>query len=166
MKIPKFQAVAECPGHYRATDTLTPDDILEAAKRIAASRFYRGRMIVGSETAASHFQLLHQDLEHEEFHVLFLDNQHRVLSMNKLFTGTIDSANVYPREVVKRALSHNAAAAIFFHNHPSGNPEPSKGDQVITKRLQDALELVGVRVLDHIVVGAEGYVSMTKRGML
>jgi DNA repair protein RadC len=105
-------------------------------------------------------------LEHEVFLCMFLDTQHRLIADEILFTGTIDASSVYPREVVKRALQLNAAAVIFSHNHPSGIPEPSMADERITLRLRDALNLVDIRVLDHIVVGAEKSVSMAERGLL
>jgi len=104
-------------------------------------------------------------LPHEEFHVLWLDNRHRVLERQRLFIGTIDGASVYPREVVRAALEVNASAAILAHNHPSGVAEPSAADRAITRELRDALSLVGVRVLDHLVVGAE-CTSMASRGLL
>ncbi|WP_345544405.1 RadC family protein, partial [Streptomyces chitinivorans] len=91
--------------------------------------------------------------EHEVFAVLFLDSRHGVIAYDEMFTGTIDGAAVYPREVVKAALLHNAAAVIFAHNHPSGVTNPSESDKRLTKRLKDALLLVDVRVLDHLVVG-------------
>ncbi len=97
---------------------------------------------------------------------LFLDAQHRLIAWEKLFFGTIDGASVHPREVVQRALHHNAAALIFAHNHPSGVAEPSEADRQITRRLQDALALIDVRVLDHLVVGAGYSVSLAERGHL
>jgi DNA repair protein RadC len=109
-------------------------------------------------------QLRHQP--HEIFAVLFLDNQHRLIAYDEMFYGTIDGASVYPREVVKKALARNAAAAILAHNHPSGIAEPSQSDQRITKRLQEALNLVGVRVIDHMVVGDKEVISFAERGLL
>ena len=102
----------------------------------------------------------------EVFACLFLDNRHRVIGFEELFGGTIDGASVHPREVVKRALHHNAAALIFAHNHPSGVAEPSHADRAITVRLRDALALVDVRVLDHFVVGDTEVVSFAERGLL
>ena len=105
-------------------------------------------------------------LDHELFCCLFLDNRHRVLRFDELFRGTIDGTSVYPREVVKEALAVNAAAVILAHNHPSGVAEPSQADERITKRLKSALELVDIRLLDHLVIG-DGYAtSMASRGML
>ena len=102
----------------------------------------------------------------EVFLVMFLDTRHRLIASEELFTGTIDSASVYPREVVKQALRHNAAAVILAHNHPSGIAEPSREDRQITTRLRDALQLVDIRLLDHFVVGAGEVVSLAERGMI
>ncbi len=96
----------------------------------------------------------------------WLDNRHHVIAVEKLFNGTIDGASVYPREVVRSALRHNAAAAVAAHNHPSGNLEPSAADRAITTRLREALALIDVRILDHIVVGAQQTTSMAERGLI
>jgi len=106
-----------------------------------------------------------RDNPSEVFAALFLDNRHRVIAFEELFHGTIDGASVHPREVVKRSLYHNAAALILAHNHPSGMAEPSQADQRITQRLKEALALVDVRVLDHIVIG-DKLVSFAERGLL
>ena len=102
----------------------------------------------------------------EVFAAFFLDTRHRVIAFEPLFRGTVDNASVHPREVVRRALVHNAAAVIFAHNHPSGVAEPSRLDRAITDRLADALSTVGVRVLDHLVVGDGETVSFAERGWL
>ena len=104
--------------------------------------------------------------QREVFALLMLDSQHRLIHLEELFQGTIDSASVHPREVVKSALKHNAAAVILSHNHPSGVAEPSHSDRLITDSLVNALDLVGVRVLDHIVVGRKQWVSFADRGWL
>ncbi len=104
--------------------------------------------------------------EREEFTVLFLDNQHRLIAYETLFRGTINSMTVYPREVVKAGLKHNAAAAVLAHNHPSGYAEPSGADRQMTTRLQQALELVDIRLLDHLVVGGMDIISFSERGWL
>lgn len=106
------------------------------------------------------------DFEHEVFAVLFLDTQHRLIEYSELFRGTIDSASVYPRELVKEALRLNAAAVIVSHNHPSGNPEPSGADKVLTQRLREALALVDVRTLDHIIVAGGSTISFAERGLI
>ena len=105
-----------------------------------------------------------RSLEHEVFACLFLDNRHRLICYKQMFNGTIDSASVYPREVVKAALQTNSAAVIFAHNHPSGVAEPSRADIDITQRLTKALALIEVRVLDHIIVGDGYQVSLAERG--
>jgi DNA repair protein RadC len=105
-------------------------------------------------------------LEHEMFCIVFLDTQHRVIAVEELFRGTLSQASVYPREVVKRALAHNAAALILAHNHPSGVPEPSMADQGLTTALKSALALVDVRVLDHFVITVNQVFSFAERGIL
>ena len=104
--------------------------------------------------------------QREVFALLLLDNQHRLLQFLELFQGTIDSASVHPREVVKVALQYNAAAVILAHNHPSGVAEPSRSDRLLTNTLSSALDLVGVRVVDHLVVGRKQWVSFADRGWL
>lgn len=106
-----------------------------------------------------------RDKEHEIFAALFLDNQHRVIALEELAQGTVDGCSVYPREVIKAALKHNAAALIFAHNHPSGVAEPSAADRTLTERLKAALAQVDIRVLDHFVVG-EQVVSFAERGWI
>ena len=103
---------------------------------------------------------------HEVFACLFLDNRHQIISFDEMFSGTIDGASVYPREVVKQALARNAAAVIFAHNHPSGVAEPSLADKNITQRLQEALKLVDVRVLDHFIIGDNTVVSFAEQGLI
>lgn len=103
---------------------------------------------------------------HEVFACLYLDNQHRPIHFEKLFRGTIDSASVYPREVVRRALEHNAAAVILAHNHPSGNTSPSRADAQITQRIKSALALVDIRVLDHLIIGDGPALSLAEHGLV
>jgi DNA repair protein RadC len=107
-----------------------------------------------------------RDLPHELFCCIYLDNRHRIIAFEELFRGTIDGTSVYPREVVKQALSVNAAAVILAHNHPSGVAEPSQADERITRRLKAALELVDIRLLDHLVIGDGASTSLASRGML
>jgi DNA repair protein RadC len=149
-------------GQYRPA---TGEEIIEAAMEEMRRRFARGMTISSPEATKDFLQLKLAHLEHEVFAVLWLDNRHRVLGFEELFRGTIDGASVHPREVVKSAMRHNAAAAIFAHNHPSGITEPSQADQRITQRLKDALALVEVRVLDHVIV-AENTCSFAERGLL
>lgn len=105
-------------------------------------------------------------LEHEVFVMLVLDNRHRLIEYVELFRGTVDGASVHPREVVKETLKRNGAAVIFAHNHPSGVAEPSQADELITRRLRDALALIDVRVLDHLIIGDEKTLSFAERGLL
>lgn len=156
----------ELAGTYHVTEAVTESDLLQIAKALARRRLAKGRKITQPRLAFEYLQVLLQDYEYEVFSAVFLDTQHRVIRFEELFRGTIDSASVYPREVVKKALAYNAAAVILVHNHPSGDPEPSDADRRITQRLKDALGLVEVRVIDHIVVGSEGCESLAERGWL
>ncbi len=154
--------VREPEGHYREA---TPKEIVAAASSAVGKIFGRGST-VSSPRASVEFLTLKLALkEHEVFCCLFLDNKHRILCFEEMFRGSIDSASVYPREVVKAALKHNAAAVILAHKHPSATPEPSKADQNLTGRLKDALALIDVRVLDHIIIG-DGYFSFAEGGIL
>lgn len=140
--------------------------VLAMSQRYLAEELQRGGAITSTEGAGQYLSSRLRDRAREVFAVLLLDNQHRMIAFEELFEGTIDSAAVHPREVVKRALYHNAAALILAHNHPSGVAEPSEADRQVTLRLQRALELVGVRVLDHLVVGDGKPVSFAERGWL
>jgi DNA repair protein RadC len=143
---------------------------LQAALELTR-RHYQEMMMVGSALAnpratREFVQLRLRDLQHEVFCCLLLDNHHRVLAFEELFRGTIDGAIVHPREVLKLALSRNAAAVILVHNHPSGVAEPSPSDRQITVRLKEALALVDIRVVDHLVVGDGVCESFAERGLI
>ncbi|WP_237932543.1 RadC family protein [Buttiauxella sp. S19-1] len=125
-----------------------------------------GVAFTSSDVTRDWLRLQLAPLEREVFMVLLLDNQHRLLAHETLFSGTINHTEAHPREVVKFALRHNAAAVLFAHNHPSGDAEPSQADRKITERLKNALALVDVRVLDHFVVGRNSIVSFAERGWL
>jgi DNA repair protein RadC len=153
-------------GNYKLTGKTTEADVLAAAEGILQSKLERQGSIGNPSDASNVLRMRLGALAHEEFHIMWLDNRHRILGIEKLFTGTIDGASVYPREVLRAALNINAAAAILSHNHPSGVPEPSAADRAITKELVEALKLVGVRVLDHVVVSAGSTVSMAGRGLM
>ena len=133
---------------------------------ILETTFKHSESFTNSEAVRQFCQLKIADKKDEHFACMFLDNQHHLISFEELFKGTIDGAAVYPRVVVRRALELNAAAVIFTHNHPSGLPEPSQADISITTRLKTALDTIDVRVLDHIVVGTSGAVSMAERGVI
>ncbi|MCJ2366598.1 RadC family protein [Aeromonas dhakensis] len=156
----------EIPGTYLVTELINEEDLLTIANQIARQKLAKGEAITDKHLAQQALQTLLQSREHEVFAMLFLDNQHRILAYEELFRGTLSSASVYPREVVKRALAINAAALMLVHNHPSGHPEPSRADIEITQRMQSALELVDIRLLDHLVVATEGIVSLAERGYL
>ena len=139
---------------------------LELARRHYAAALRAGPALQ-SPTATRDFLITRlRDRPHELFCCLYLDNRHRLIDFEELFRGTIDGASVHPREVVKHALAHNAAAVIFAHNHPSGVAEPSQADELITRRLCDALQLVDIRVLDHLIVADNGCLSLAERGLL
>lgn len=140
--------------------------VIEMTQRYLAETLSRGDALTSPEHTKLYLSSILRDRQREAFYILFLDNQHRVIQDEVLFEGTIDSASVYPREVVKRALHHNAAALILAHNHPSGIAEPSQADRRITRRLGDALALVDIRVLDHFVVGDGEVVSFAERGWI
>lgn len=153
-------------GNYKLTGSTTESDVLSAAEGILKAKLERLGSLGNPRDATDFLRMRLGALLHEEFHILWLDNRHRILDCQKLFTGTIDGASIHPREVVRAALTINACAAIFSHNHPSGVAEPSAADRAITKELMSALQLVGVRVLDHIVVSAGEGVSMAARGLM
>ena len=165
MKYHKLQA-GETTGTYVMESPVTEADILRMAQQLAMSRLSKGRALTDPKQVFSHLQTLLQYHEHEVFALLLLDTKHRVIGFQELFRGTLDGASVYPRAVVKIALEHNAAAVILVHNHPSGDPEPSNADRHLTTTLKDALNMVGTRTLDHIVVGSEGCISLAERGYL
>lgn len=125
-----------------------------------------GQALTSPVDTANYLVLKLTDYSHEVFCCLFLDNRHRVIEFEELFRGTIDGCSVHPREIVKHALSHNAAAVILAHNHPSGVTEPSSVDKSITQRLKDALALIDVRVLDHFIVGGTNYLSFANQGLI
>lgn len=149
-------------NRYRVADE---DDVIFEALQIYNRYFSPGEALTSPDKAKDCIKLKLGALEHEVFVCLFLDNQHKVIACEELFRGTIDGASVYPREVVKTALQHNAAALIFAHNHPSGISEPSQADRVITEKLKTALALIDIRVLDHFVVGESVY-SFAEHGLL
>lgn len=125
-----------------------------------------GAAFTSSSSVRDWLRLQLATLDREAFTVLWLDNQHRLISHDTLFLGTINSITVHPREVVKSGLKNNAAAAVLAHNHPSGEAEPSQADRLITERLKQALDLVDIRLLDHLVVGGMDIVSFAERGWL
>lgn len=140
--------------------------VLEMSQRQLAESLQRGQALSSPQDTIEYLQARMRDYQHEVFCGLFLDTRHRVLAFEELFRGSINQAAVYPREIVKRALHYNAAAIILAHNHPSGVAEPSSADQSLTRQLQDALALVEVRVLDHLIVGEAEVISFCEQGLL
>ena len=139
---------------------------LELGNRHLAAALERGETLTDPRAAGRYFARRLRGQAREVFGALFLDTRHRALAFEELFHGGVDGAEVHPREVVRRALAHNAAAVIVGHNHPSGNPEPSAADHAVTRRLKDALALVDVRLLDHFVIGDGAPVSLAERGAM
>ena len=143
-----------------------PTEIVDAAQVAIDAMFPQGTLMDSIHTVRLFLTTRISTREREVFLCLFLDNKHRLIQAEELFFGSIDSSPVFPREVVKRALHFNCAAVIFAHNHPSGNQEPSPADLAITRRLKEALALVEVRVIDHLVIGGTHSVSLAERGIL
>ena len=145
----------------------TAQDIFGRAQALMAQRIRAGSPVFDSPGKTREFLRLRLgSLEHEVFSALFLTTRHRLIEYVELFRGTIDGASVYPREVVKEALARNAAAVVVAHGHPSADPTPSRADEIVTQRLRDALALVDIRLLDHIVASASGCVSMAELGLM
>lgn len=140
--------------------------VLEMSRRALQEELQRGDALGSPRAVRDYLQLLLGARQQEVFLALFLDTQHRVIASEELFHGTLGQTSVYPREVVKRALSHNAAAVIFAHNHPSGVAEPSQSDRLLTDALKQSLGLVDVRVLDHFVVAAGRTLSFAEHGLM
>ena len=140
--------------------------VLEMGRRHLAERLRRDSALESPQAVRDYLKSLLRHEHHEVFGCLFMDSKHRMLAFEVLFRGSIDSASVYPRQVVKRALAHNAAAVIFCHNHPSGVPEPSEADRTLTQRLTEALDLIDVRVLEHFIVGYGEPLSMVEHGWM
>jgi len=140
--------------------------VLEMGRRHLAATLARGSVLDSPDATRGYLASCLRHRPNEVFACLFLDNRHRVLAFEELFYGTINGASVHPRQVVRRALDHNAAALILAHNHPSGVAEPSQADIHLTRRLSESLQLVDVRVLDHFVIGDGEIVSLAERGLM
>lgn len=150
---------------YTFDTPMTENQVLEAAAEILACKYVREDAFTSSEATKEFLRFKLGNYEREVFAVMLLDSQHQMIDFQELFFGTINAASVYPREVVKTVLAHNAAAVIFAHNHPSGSSEPSQADIAITSKLKQALSLIDVSVLDHVVVG-KTTCSFADRGLL
>jgi len=155
--------VRDVDGQYRPARA---DEVLQQARRVLSQRVRRGATMSSPQAVKDYLRVEIGVLDHEVFCVLFLDAQHRVITLKQMFRGTVTQTSVYPREVVKESLSLNAAAVVLAHNHPSGSAEPSRADEFLTQTLKTALALVDVRVLDHLVVAGADVCSFAERGLL
>ncbi len=158
--------LSEDKGTYQIKPNITKQEIIFLDTQLIDSLFKAGKTISDPHDTRDFLKLKLGSLEHEVFAIILLNNRHQIIHYEHLFRGTINGASVYSREVVKLALKHNAAAAIISHNHPSGNAEPSTSDERITSRLKDALNLVDIRLLDHLVIGQGEIISLAERGLL
>ena len=161
----KFAELLIC-GERGETRRASTDEILAAARSIMSRKVRRGTSMASPRLVKDFLSIKLGALEHETFCVLLLDKRHRLIEFVELFRGTIDGASVHPREVVKLALARNAAALLLAHPHPSGVAEPSHADELITQRLKDALSLVDIPVLDHLIIAGGDIVSMAERGLI
>ena len=163
-------ARSEDPASYVVTGapaTAYEDRVIAEALEILARRLRDpGALFDSPQAVRDYLRLKIAALEHEVFGCIWLDARHQVIEVEELFRGTLTQTSVYPREVVKSALKHNAAAVVFYHNHPSGAAEPSTADEVLTRRLKDTLKLVDVNVLDHFIVAHHAVTSFAERGLI
>lgn len=157
----------------RATGALLPDPSDDAtiarALSILRERMQRsgiGELLNSPQRVREYLSLALAQLQHEEFGALWLDAQNRLIADDRLFRGTLTQTSVYPREVLKAALASNAAACVLYHNHPSGQPEPSRADELLTHTLREGLALIDCTVLDHIIAAGTRTVSFAERGLL
>ena len=155
--------VRDVDGQYRPASS---EEVLQQARRVLSQRVRRGATMSSPEAVKDYLRVQLGVLEHEVFCVIFLDAQHRIVARKEMFRGTVTQTSVYPREVVKEALAVNAAAVILAHNHPSGVAEPSRADEFLTQSLRQALALVDVRVLDHLVVAGADVTSFVELGLM
>jgi DNA repair protein RadC len=162
----EYEAVPH-PEKARSIKDRAEDAILEHAAKILKNRLQHRETVFSSPEAVRQFlQIKLRPYPYEVFCAMFVDNRHRLIEFVELFRGTIDGASVHPREVIREAMKHNAAAVIFAHNHPSGIEEPSQSDLRITQRLKTALGYIDVRVLDHFIIGEGDGTSLAERGLL
>lgn len=158
--------VRDSHGQYVTSSPVEEKAIIDLASKILLSHLRVAESITDTSKTRHFFQCKLANLEREVFAVLFLDSQHRIIEYEELFFGTVDSSTIHPREVVKCAIKHNASAVVFAHNHPSGSTKPSRADIGVTIRLKSALELIDVRVLDHIIVTVSTTTSMAALGQI
>jgi DNA repair protein RadC len=153
-------------GANGAIQLASTEQILSAARQVLAHRVRRGALLQSPRNVGEYLMLRLGHLDHEIFGLILLDKRHRIIECMDLFRGTIDGASVHPREIVKLALLKSAAACIVYHNHPSGVKEQSQADELITARVRDALALIDVRLIDHLIVTASNVLSFAESGLL
>lgn len=166
MNYSNFRAGNNPDTYVMEAPFVTSEDIFTFAKQLATKRLAKGVPITSPNLVRHYLQAVFHNLEYEVFAIIFMDTQHRVIKFEEMFRGTVNSASVYPREVIKRALELNATAMVIAHNHPSGVPEPSTTDRTLTDKIKKAADLMDIKLLDHVVAGAEGTVSFAERGYL
>jgi DNA repair protein RadC len=167
LNFPQNPPQNETPGQYTVTKQYTDNLIAQALTALRSTLASPGAGLTNPEAVRDYLRLQLAGEPHEVFAAIFMNSQHAVLAFEKIFQGSISGASVYPRELARLCLHHNAAAVILAHNHPSGNVEPSSADRTLTKRLKEALELIDVRVLDHFIVGGSKpmkILSMAEQG--
>lgn len=151
---------------YTFNRPITEEELIRAAKNAIAEKLVAKPVFDSPNAVRDYLTLELAQLETEVFYVLYLNSQHHLIEQHPLFTGTIDGAAVYPREVVRQVIKFNASAVILAHNHPSGVADPSAADRKLTERIKDALALIDVRVLDHFVIGKQQVYSFVEAGLL
>ena len=160
---PAVLMIRDTAGRYRAAEA---SEVLVAAQQVLMSRVRGSNVLDSPQAVRDYLQVKLGALEHEVFAVVHLDSQNQVIEYVEMFRGTVSQTSVYPREVVKESLKHNSAAVILVHNHPSGSTQPSRADEFLTHTLKQALALVDVRVLDHLIVAGNTTLSMAERGLM
>ena len=153
-------------GHYQTLEPVTREQIIRFAHSLLTRQFRNRRKITSSYDVHQWLVLKLAEDPRESFGMILLSQQHHLLGYHILFTGTLNQTMVYPREIVALALTHHAAAVILVHNHPSGEPEPSQADKLITQKITDALSLLDIRVVDHLIVGGDDAYSFAEHGLL
>jgi len=156
----------EQTGTYITIKPATEADIINLAQTIALKRLAQGPTISQPALAYQYLQTLLSPLDYEVFGVVFLNSHNRIIQFEVMFRGTLNSCSVHPKQIVKRTVELNAAAVLLVHNHPSGNTEPSDADKRLTIQLQNALELIDVPVLDHLIVSAKGWYSFAEHHLI
>ncbi len=155
--------VRDVAGSYRAAE---PAEVLQAALRVLSAQVRGSEMLSSPQAVRDFLRIKLGTLEHEVFAVIHLDAQHRVIEYVEMFRGTVSQTSVYPREIVKESLARNSAALILVHNHPSGSAEPSRADEALTMTVKNALALVDVRVVDHLIVAGAAILSFAERRLI